>query len=95
MECHHPVVIRTQIQLTEEQAARLEGIAAERGVSIAEVIREAVDRILDRDDRAKRFERAIRALRESHFHDIEGKMDVSVRHDEYLADISEADFRKR
>lgn len=88
-------MIRTQIQLTEEQAARLKRIAAERGVSMAEVIREAVDRIPHRDDRNERFERAIRALRTSHFRDIEGKTDVSVRHDEYLADIYEADLRKR
>jgi Arc/MetJ-type ribon-helix-helix transcriptional regulator len=88
-------MIRTQIQLTEEQAAKLKQIAAERGVSMAEVIRDAVQRLPHRDDRRDRFERAIRALKTSHFRDVEDKKDVSVRHDEYLADIYEADLRKR
>jgi Arc/MetJ-type ribon-helix-helix transcriptional regulator len=86
-------VIRTQIQLTEEQAAKLKRIADERGVSMAQVIREAVDRLPRRDDRRERFERAIHALRVSHFHDVEGKTDVSVRHDEYLADALEEELR--
>jgi hypothetical protein len=29
----------------------------------------------------------------SHFHDVEGKTDVSVRHDEYLADALEEELR--
>ena len=44
-------LVRTQIQLTEEQAVKLKRMAAERGVSMAEVIRDAVDRLPDRDDR--------------------------------------------
>jgi hypothetical protein len=88
-------MIRTQIQLTGEQAAKLKRVAAERGVSMAEVIRDAVDGIPDRDDRAGRFARAIEAIRKSRFRDREDRTDVSVRHDEYLADIYEADLRKR
>jgi hypothetical protein len=88
-------MIRTQIQLTEEQAAKLKRIAADRGVSMAEVIRDAVDRLPRRDDRRERLERAIHALRTSHVRDVEGKTDVSARHDEYLADIYEADLRRK
>jgi Arc/MetJ-type ribon-helix-helix transcriptional regulator len=88
-------MIRTQIQLTEDQAAKLKRLAAERDVSMAEVIREAVDRLPDRNDRAERFARAIAVIRAGGFHDIEGKTDVAVRHDEYLADIYEHDLRKR
>jgi len=77
-------MIRTQIQLTEEQARRLKRIAAERGVSVAEVIREAVDRLPDRDDRAERWARALAAVGKGH--DREGATDVSVRHDDYLAE---------
>ncbi|MBI2237243.1 MAG: ribbon-helix-helix protein, CopG family [Actinobacteria bacterium] len=77
-------MIRTQIQLTEDQAARLRRIAAERGVSIAEVIREAVDRLPDPHDRAERWARALAAVGKGH--DREGATDVSVRHDDYLAE---------
>jgi predicted DNA-binding protein len=41
-------MIRTQIQLTEEQAARLKAVAARRGISMAEVIRQAVDSAVSR-----------------------------------------------
>lgn len=91
LSCCH--VIRTQIQLTSEQAAKLKRVAAERGVSMAEVIRDAVDGIPDRDDRAERWARALAVL--GKFHDIEGKTDVSVRHDDYLADIYAEKLRKR
>ena len=36
-------MIRLQVQLTEEQAARLRRLANDRGVSVAAVVREAVD----------------------------------------------------
>jgi hypothetical protein len=39
-------MIRTQIQLTEEQARRLKAMAAERGTSVAELIRQGVDDLL-------------------------------------------------
>jgi len=88
-------MIRTQIQLTEAQFAKLKRLAAERNASMAEVIREAVDRLSDADDRSERLARAVRAVRAGRFRDREGKADVSVRHDEYLADIYGADLRKR
>lgn len=86
-------MIRTQIQLTEEQAAKVKRVAAERDVSMAEVIRDAIGLLPDRDDRAERFARALAVAGSGR--DIEGKTDVAVRHDEYLADIYEADLRKR
>jgi Arc/MetJ-type ribon-helix-helix transcriptional regulator len=85
-------MIRTQIQLTEEQAAKLKRVAAGRGVSMAEVIRDAVDRIPDRDDRAERWARALAAIGVGH--DRDGATDVSVRHDEYLVEALEADLHK-
>lgn len=86
-------MIRTQIQLTEDQAAKLKRIAAERGVSMAEVVRDAVEHLPDRDDRDERWARALAVL--GRFHDIEGKTDVSVRHDEYLADALEEELRRK
>ncbi len=85
-------MIRTQIQLTEAQAAKLRRIATERGVSLAQVIREAVDRLPERDERAERWARALAVLGAGR--DVEGRTDVSVRHDEYLAEAIEADLRR-
>jgi predicted DNA-binding protein len=78
------LMIRTQIQLTEEQARRLKRLAAERGVSIATVVRESVDQTLERASHEDRRARAIRALRDADFRS--GHADVAERHDDYLAE---------
>jgi hypothetical protein len=88
-------MIRTQIQLTEEQADKAKRLAAERGVSMAEVIRQLLDATPERDDRAERFARALAAVERGGFRDREGKTDVSLHHDEYLAEALEQDLRKR
>lgn len=77
-------MIRTQIQLTEEQARKLKRVASERGVSMAEVIRQAIHRELGQDEMEGRWERAIEAVRRSRFRS--GKSDIAERHDEYLAE---------
>jgi len=41
-------MIRTQVQLTDEQSRRLEQLAVARGVSKAELVRQAVDLLLQR-----------------------------------------------
>lgn len=74
-------MIRTQIQLTESQVRRLKQLATERGVSIAALIREAVDRhIVGRDPQSVR-ERAVNSI--GGFRS--GLPDVSEEHDRYLA----------
>lgn len=57
-------MIRTQISLTEAQMARLRDAARRRSVSIAAVVRDAVDEHLDRDpdDRERRWRRAVDAI---------------------------------
>jgi Ribbon-helix-helix protein, copG family len=40
-------MVRTQIQLTEQQTQRLKALAKERGVSMAELIRQSVDTLLE------------------------------------------------
>ncbi|MDR7522812.1 MAG: CopG family transcriptional regulator [Armatimonadota bacterium] len=74
---------RTQVQLTEGQMRRLRELAAERGVSMAELIREAVD-VLVRSAGdipwEERRRRAIQAV--GRF--ASGHRDISVKHDEYL-----------
>jgi hypothetical protein len=73
-------MVRTQIQLTQEQARAVKAMAANRGVSMAEVIREAVDRLvveMERTDKMRSFMKL--AGRYS-----SGLTDVSVNHDKYL-----------
>jgi hypothetical protein len=79
-------VIRTQVQLTERQAAALKHTATRRGVSMAEILRELVDAHLTLDDtRGGARERALRAVGQFR----SGRGDVSTRHDRDLADAFE------
>jgi predicted DNA-binding protein len=41
---------RTQVYLSDEQRARIDGVAAQRGTTMAEVIRLAIDSYLDSGD---------------------------------------------
>ncbi len=82
-------MVRTQVQLPEEQYEKLKRAAARANVSMAEVIRLSVDHYLrDVDGMAAKRARALAAL------DVmdtmeprgDGAADVSVNHDQYLAD---------
>lgn len=77
-------MVRTQIQLTEQQARRLRAEARERGVSLAEMIRRCVEKALadEGPDRAALYDRAARVV--GRFRDRHGARDVSRRHDRYL-----------
>jgi len=82
-------MVRTQIQLTERQTRRLKAIANQRGVSVAELIRRAVDHALDAELLADKDEVRARALQ------VVGKYadtadDVSEQHDRYLAEAYQA-----
>lgn len=70
------------MQLSEHQSRALKEAAAARGVSIAEVIRQALDRYLGEQVGASRRQRAIRAIGGYW----SGRHDVSARHDDHLAD---------
>ncbi len=78
---------RTQISLEPEQAERLRSLAKERGVSMAHLIREAVDRAyggpLAPPTRAELWERALSAVGCGHG----DGANVSENHDEYLDEI--------
>lgn len=82
-------MVRTQIQLTEQQARRLRAHARERGLSLAEVIRRCVDKGLSEEapDRAALYDRAARVL--GRFRDRRGARDVSSKHDQYLDEVFE------
>jgi L-serine deaminase len=80
-------MVRTQIQLTEEQARRVRRIARQEGVSMAEIIRRCVDRGLEesKPSRTELWERALALA--GRFEDPAGAEDVSERHDDYLDGI--------
>ena len=79
-------MVRTQIQLTERQARELKRMAAREGVSMAEVIRNAVDaKIREGVSEVPREERVRRAMAVmGKFHS--GIRDLAVHHDKYLAE---------
>ncbi len=82
-------MVRTQIQLTEEQAKALKRLTRSRHLSIAELIRQAVDGLIksgagiDIEERRKRAVDVVGKFGS-------GKRDISRGHDRYLAEA----FRK-
>ncbi len=76
-------MVRTQIQLTDDQAARLKEMAHETNDSIAAIIREALDRFFTMQQPSNRRALYRQAL------GVVGKYsagvhDVSIEHDRYL-----------
>jgi uncharacterized protein YgbK (DUF1537 family) len=91
-------MIRTMVQLTEEQLKALKELAKARQTSVASLVRESVAQyVATATEEANREEKRLRALEfikyiEEHpdeFRDIEDKTDVSINHDEYFAQASE------
>lgn len=82
-------MVRTQIQLTDQQARRLRAEARDRGLSLAEIIRRYVEKGLadDQPDRAARYDRAARVV--GRFRDRQHARDLSNRHDRYLDEAFE------
>jgi hypothetical protein len=78
-------MVRTQIQLTEEQAEKLKVAAACRGISIAALIRQAIDALLSQYDEPSPKEMYQRAARAAGAHH-SGTSDAASRHDDYLAE---------
>lgn len=78
-------MVRTRIQLTEQQAALLQQQAVREGTSVAELIRRGVDAYLQKRGAVSEEERRDRALRAvGRF--ASGKGDLFERHDDYLAE---------
>jgi hypothetical protein len=82
-------MVRTQIQLSEHEADEVKRLARARSVSMAAVIRAAVDDYLQREAGESlqlRWERSTAAL--GGFHS--GSSDLSERHDDEFADAASA-----
>lgn len=75
---------RTQISLTQEQMRRLRRASIRRGVSMAHLVREAVDAYVvdEKPVRVELVERALAAAGQFR----SGASDVAERHDDYLAE---------
>lgn len=95
-------MIRTMIQLTEEQMQALKELARARKTSVARLVRESVAQYVATStqdaEREEKWRRALEFLdyivtHPEEFQDIEGKTDVSINHDEYFVRAIEDDLR--
>lgn len=76
-------MVKTQVQLTEEQAKALKKIAMQKKIPMAEVIRQGIDFYLRSSGTISQEERRQRAIKViGQFHS--GLTDLSEKHDEYL-----------
>jgi hypothetical protein len=76
-------MVWTQVQLSADQVARLKARALEEGVSLAELVRRAVERYLAEEEGGGYEERARRAL-EAVGRFASGAGDVGEAHDRHL-----------
>ncbi len=77
-------MIRTQVQLTEEQIEWLRQKANERKISISQIIREGVEFLKEREMKVNKDKRKKALELIGRFSS--GLSDVSVRHDRYLGE---------
>jgi hypothetical protein len=78
-------MVRTQIQLREDQAKALKRIAASRHLSVAELIRRAIDAMIKTSaavDPEVRLKRSLEIAGKFS----SGKRDISKKHDVYLSE---------
>jgi uncharacterized protein YgbK (DUF1537 family) len=95
-------MIRTMVQLTEEQLKALKELAKARKTSVASLVRESVSQYVTAATQDAKYEEKrqralefIKYIKEhpKEFQDIEGKTDVSIHHDEYFVQAIEDDLR--
>jgi hypothetical protein len=96
-------MIRTMVQLTEEQLKALKELAKARRTSVASLVRESIAQYVataaEAAEREEKWHQALEFLdyineHPEEFQDIEGKTDVSINHDEYFVQaIEDDDFR--
>jgi Arc/MetJ-type ribon-helix-helix transcriptional regulator len=79
------MMVRTQVQLTEHQSQMLKAIAASRGLSVADLVRQAVDTLLANQPMISMEERRRRAIAAAGKFN-SGLPDVGTNHDHYLAE---------
>ena len=86
-------MVRTQVQLPEEELAALRRLAAEEGVSVSELVRRGVRQLLRSRRAPSREELWRRALRiAGKFRS--GRSDISERHDDYFVESVLSEWNK-
>jgi hypothetical protein len=78
-------MVRTQVQLTEEQIEALRSLSTSTGRSIADLVRQGVDSFLNTNSTSRPAHQVERALRVAGKFS-SGSTDVSTHHDRYLAE---------
>ncbi|WP_333656585.1 CopG family transcriptional regulator [Dissulfurispira sp.] len=81
-------MVRTQIQLTEDQAEALKRLATTRHLSVAELIRQAIDKMIKSAVLVDIEERRRRAI-EAAGRFSSGLKNLSEKHDEYFVEAIE------
>jgi hypothetical protein len=79
-------MIRTQLQLPEDQFRRLKVLARQQGISLAEIVRRCVAMFLSKEISSRRDLYARASKLEGAFEDREGSSDTAIHHDRYLDD---------
>jgi hypothetical protein len=82
-------MIRTIVQLTEEQHRVLKELAAEYNVSVSEMVRRSVDALAQNKPKARSREEIRRRAMAwvGIARDRDGANDISINHDKYLEEI--------
>ena len=80
-------MIRTQIQITPEQARALKRLAAKEGKSVAELIRISLDSMLQAG--GVKEQESLRRKAIAAAGKLDGPDNLSAQHDEYLAEALE------
>ena len=87
-------MVRTMIQLTEEQMKALKALAKARKTSVAKLVREGVAQYIvnapveiSQEEKRKKALEFLEWVKKEKPRDIEGATDVSINHDKYLAEI--------
>lgn len=78
-------MVRTQIQLPEEQVSTLKNLATQQHTSMAELIRRAIDMFTASTDAVSLQDHRQRALAAAGMFR-SGHGDLSAKHDDYLAE---------
>jgi hypothetical protein len=87
MICNHGGIrmVRTQIQLSEDQVKAVKAVATAHGISAAEVTRRAINSVIQSPSVLDTTEKRRRALEVvGKFRS--GKKDISEKHNDYLAE---------
>ena len=87
-------MVRTMVQLTEEQLKILKTMAKTRKTSVARLVRESVAVYVgnstqnpEHEKKRRRALNGLKKIKKAKFQDMEGKKDISTNHDQYLAEI--------